>query len=780
MTARSKKTAQCFVTVAALALSVSVARASGPVSVVGRGYGHGVGMSQYGAQGYALHGYSYARILAHYYPGTRLAHVSERTRMRVLVAPAEGAVSIRARSAVKVTDGRGRSAELSAGTYRIDGSFRMARSGVELAPAPPLRLETRSGILVLDGSPYRGALVVRRVFGGVSVVNDLSVEDYVRGVVAFEMPSRWAGEALRAQAVAARSYVLAELRPDRPFDVYPDTRSQMYGGVRAERAATDAAVGATSGQVLAWGGRVATTYYSSSSGGLTAAIEDVWPGARPVPYLRSVADPYDKGPGSPFTVSRAELATHLGLQRADGSREVRNRSGRPVWLDVRSGGAKHRIAGRTVAAAFGLRSGWSTISGARTGVESHGDAAALRRSMWIAPVPDAQRQAGETTPWPIAGLGIALVGVLWIELLRGPCRRSARLVVGGLLIAAIPTVPLGSVAPGSGPLRAAPELAVAHAETTRAIPADPSHAMPAPPLVASPGPTKPQPTVPGVQSPVPPHVANVPEPVPPATGEPIPAVVAPATQPVARAAPPASTTTRSQWPVSQPPTTMPSPSPPTPVPLESVARWHLPLAAGIPSGSWMALHKAQELLVRRGLDPAWGQTDVEIEVDPITEVEVLVSRGEGVSTEFERDLPTDARDSVVNVMKTVAAFANREGGTLLFGIDNDGAGVGLGIDDARKALDRTTQLIRDWVRPHVDFDTDLTELDGKRVLLVCVSAGRTAGSTTTSDAAGHRLPRLLPMFAALCGRVSPLGRRRDPAFKHCAIPDGHTGSPVGP
>jgi predicted HTH transcriptional regulator len=137
----------------------------------------------------------------------------------------------------------------------------------------------------------------------------------------------------------------------------------------------------------------------------------------------------------------------------------------------------------------------------------------------------------------------------------------------------------------------------------------------------------------------------------------------------------------------------------------------------------MALHKAQELLVRRGLDPAWGQTDVEIEVDPITEVEVLVSRGEGVSTEFERDLPTDARDSVVNVMKTVAAFANREGGTLLFGIDNDGAGVGLGIDDARKALDRTTQLIRDWVRPHVDFETELTEVDGKRVLLVCVAAG---------------------------------------------------------
>ena len=77
MTTPSKKTAQCFVSVAALVLSVSVARANAQVSVVARGYGHGVGMSQHGAQGYALHGYSHARILAHYYPGTRLAHVSE-------------------------------------------------------------------------------------------------------------------------------------------------------------------------------------------------------------------------------------------------------------------------------------------------------------------------------------------------------------------------------------------------------------------------------------------------------------------------------------------------------------------------------------------------------------------------------------------------------------------------------------------------------------------------------------------------------------------------------
>ena len=506
--------------------------------------------------------------------------------MRVLVASAEGAVSIRARLAVRVTDGRGRSAELPPGTYRIDGSFRIARSDVELAPAPPLRLETRRGVLALDGSEYRGALVVRRAFGGISVVNDLGVEDYVRGVVAFEMPSRWAREALRAQAVVARSYVLAQLRPDRTVDVYPDTRSQMYGGVRAETAATDAAVGVTSGQVLAWGGRVATTFYSSSSGGRTAAIEDVWPGARPVPYLRSVADPYDKRPRTTFTVSRAELATHLGLHRVDGFREIRTRSGLLVWLDVRSGGTKHRIAGRTVAATLWVSSGRFTITSARPGVEPQGAAAASRRSMRIARVSQAQGPAAERTPWPVADLGVALVGAaLCIELLCGPHRRSARLVVGGLLIVAMPTVPLGSVARGSGPHRAAPAVVVAQAETTPAIPADPPHATAAPaPRVASPTHTKHHPTGPARQNAAPPQVVSVPEPVPPATGEPIPVVAAPATQPVALASPPASTSPRS--PVSQPPPTTPSSSATAPAARAvrdhrcAIRRLVAPLAAG--------------------------------------------------------------------------------------------------------------------------------------------------------------------------------------------------------
>jgi hypothetical protein len=187
-----------------------------------------------------------------------------------------------------------------------------------------------------------------------------------------------------------------------------------------------------------------------------------------------------------------------------------------------------------------------------------------------------------------------------------------------------------------------------------------------------------------------------------------------------------------------------------------------PLAGGIASGSWIALHKEQELLDRRGLDPAWGQTDVEIEVDPVTEVEVLISRGEGVSTEFKRQLPTDERDSIVNVMKTVSAFANGEGGTLLFGIDNDGAVSGLGIDNLRATLDRTTQLIRDWVRPHVDFDTELTEVDGKQVLLVRVDTGAEPpyGVGTTERRIDYYIRRGATSFPATPADVRAFVRAR--------------------
>ena len=144
----------------------------------------------------------------------------------------------------------------------------------------------------------------------------------------------------------------------------------------------------------------------------------------------------------------------------------------------------------------------------------------------------------------------------------------------------------------------------------------------------------------------------------------------------------------------------------------------LPLRAALPAGAWIALHKDGALLDRRVLDRAWGQTDVEFEVDARTRVEVLASRGEGDRIEFKRQLPNDP----VVSMKTVAAFANGSGGSLLFGVEDDGSLCGLAMSRTRPG-DQLSSLIRDWVRPLVDFTVEESVVDGKLIVVVDVAAG---------------------------------------------------------
>src|SRR5438105_5126154 len=164
-------------------------------------------MSQWGAEGFALHGWDYGTILAHYYPGTSLDRVAGRT-VRVLLAEDLPRVRISSRTAFNVT----------------------ARSRTRLRRRP-LVVTPRSGFvfvthgasaLSFGGSGYRGELEVFPNAGGVAVVNVVSLERYLRGVVPWEMPHRWAAQALRAQAVAARSYALAELHPRQSFDLFAD------------------------------------------------------------------------------------------------------------------------------------------------------------------------------------------------------------------------------------------------------------------------------------------------------------------------------------------------------------------------------------------------------------------------------------------------------------------------------------------------------------------------------------------------------------------------------
>jgi stage II sporulation protein D len=144
------------------------------------------------------------------------------------------------------------------------------------------------GFVSWGGRPYRGALTLVADEPYILVVNTLELEAYLRGVVPAEMPPTWPMEALKAQAVAARSYVVTHLKPDEPFDLCALETCQVYSGVEAEHARSDQAVAATRGLVLGYGNEVVRAYYHSDSGGVLASSAEVW--GESLPYLVARAD----------------------------------------------------------------------------------------------------------------------------------------------------------------------------------------------------------------------------------------------------------------------------------------------------------------------------------------------------------------------------------------------------------------------------------------------------------------------------------------------------------
>jgi len=263
------------------------AAAASTLVITGAGDGHGVGMSQDGALGYAQHGYTYEAILAHYYTGTALGQAPTGSYVRVLVG---------------------------------------------------------------------------------SKVQKVPLERYVRGVVSAEMPSSWPLAALEAQAVASRTYALTAHAGGSRFDVYADTRSQMYDGVAAETANTNAAVAATAGQIVTYHSAPAITYFFASSGGMTENAENSFIGSAPEPWLKGVADPYDSGPAYDWTVS---MSFHAAAVRLGGLArgtfrgiEVLTRGVSPRIVSARVLGTRGDTltTGPELEARLGLQSAWAYFS----------------------------------------------------------------------------------------------------------------------------------------------------------------------------------------------------------------------------------------------------------------------------------------------------------------------------------------------------------------------------------------------------------------------------------
>jgi stage II sporulation protein D len=397
-----------LLTAAALSFAVPATADAAVRHVIrGAGFGHGIGMSQYGAYGYALEGAKYPGILAHYYKGTRLSTASDQP-VRVLLQPVDpyirvrGATSVGGRTVnpsqmyvakrggpgIVVTNTRGK---------RV---ARFAASSVKFRGADPMRLMGPALNGVTSGL-YRGSVEVSLDGGGVTAINEIDMDSYLRGVVAGEMPSTWPLEALKVQAVAARTYALATRKTTGTFDQYPDTRSQVYRGVTGESVRSDAAVADPAGQVVTYDGVPAVTYYFSTSGGHTENVEFSFVGSLSKPWLVGVPDPYDtQSPYHRWTVrfSAARLDRALGAPGAFKRLKVLQRGVSPRVVRARVVGTagSRTVTGPQVRAALGLRDTWFTHYRVSSSARH---ARSARPASW-GPRPPARTLAGQLEPAP--------------------------------------------------------------------------------------------------------------------------------------------------------------------------------------------------------------------------------------------------------------------------------------------------------------------------------------------------------------------------------------------
>ncbi len=155
-------------------------------------------------------------------------------------------------------------------------------------------ITSKHAFLYAKGKWYRGNIIAKLMSGGMTIINDISLESYILGVVPSEMPSKWNPEALKAQAIAARSYAIANLgkRGSKGYDLKDTPEDQAYGGASAETLETNQAVKSTQGEVLVYQNKVISAYYHASAGGHTRNAGEVW--NRDLPYLASVPS-FDSG-----------------------------------------------------------------------------------------------------------------------------------------------------------------------------------------------------------------------------------------------------------------------------------------------------------------------------------------------------------------------------------------------------------------------------------------------------------------------------------------------------
>ena len=229
------------------------------------------------------------------------------------------------------------------------------------------------------GYRYYGGFQYRRSGGNITVINIVDLEDYIKGVLPYEMNNTWPLEALKAQAVCARTYAatISSSHASSGFDVCNNTHCQMYQGLNLANDRTDQAVEETAGEYVRYQGKPAVTYYSASDGGATEDVRNIWDSTANLPHLKGVIDPYEADLADSIsqynwsvTVSKSEIASKLQSKGyncgtiVDAYVAELSETGNPKTVTfVDSNGKKWSFGPETLRIWFSLRSNRFTVGG---------------------------------------------------------------------------------------------------------------------------------------------------------------------------------------------------------------------------------------------------------------------------------------------------------------------------------------------------------------------------------------------------------------------------------
>jgi SpoIID/LytB domain protein len=364
----------------------AISARSGSFTIRGAGWGHGWGMSQYGAYGAARKGVSWKQILAFYYRGTRLSTLPSGTKIKVWVtADNDNSLRVLPASGLAVSDTAGHRYTVPIGakytSWRIGRSgagYRLSyrtSSGTYVTKSTGLTTGTWSfsthskivKVVLPNGSvrPYRGIVALIKRGAGWRTVNNVLLEDYVKGVVPAEMPTSWAPDAVRAQAVAARSYAvrLQKFAGNSGYDICDTTACQVYRGMAGETSGGNAAVTATTGTIVTYRGVVALTQFASSNGGHSARGD--------YSYLAAQRDPYDgviKSQAWTRTLSASSISRVWPSVGTVKQLQITSRDGAGTWggrvraIKIIGTARSTTVSGSTFQRMFGMRSLLYTVT----------------------------------------------------------------------------------------------------------------------------------------------------------------------------------------------------------------------------------------------------------------------------------------------------------------------------------------------------------------------------------------------------------------------------------